>query len=86
MLPKVEIGVEEVPPPFGRWCSAGHVAVDKWSRGGPGTPLTDTLFYRVTSVNVTVCGTYCELCLTIANSMAAKTKMVIRNGTTKQLR
>lgn len=62
---------------------SGHVAAEYWAKEGPGTPLVATLFYRISSRDNSVNGTYCEMCMIIANAMAAKKKMEIRNGSTR---
>jgi hypothetical protein len=75
MQPRPDLQVKQVAASPGRWCASGHVAVESWSREGPGTPLVPTLFYQVTSVvDRKVNGTYCELCLTVANAMARENK------------
>lgn len=72
---KADLSVEQVPAPSSRWCSSGHVAVESWSKEGPGTQLEPTLFYRVVSINdAKVNGTYCEPCLVVAQAMARKSK------------
>jgi len=72
---RADLQVKEVPAAQGRWCSSGHVAVERWSKEGPGTPPVPTLFYQVTSVSDrNVNGTYCEPCMVVANAMAREKK------------
>lgn len=81
---KADLTSEEVSTPAGRWCSSGHVATEHWAKEGAGTPLVPTLFYQISSRDGSVNGTYCEMCLIVANAMAAKKKMEIRrNGSSR---
>jgi hypothetical protein len=70
---KADMTYREVPQPFNRWCASGHCAPETFPRNGPELPAEPTKFFSV-SGNGDIEGTYCELCLIVAQHIAQEKK------------
>jgi hypothetical protein len=66
MFLKPDLLQKEVDPPFNRWCASGHVA--------PLHQKNNNIirFFLIEGHNIS--GTYCELCLIVANHIANQDK------------
>ena len=62
----------EVDCPIGNWCDSGHRAPELFGRNGPDTDPLPMRFFMVNGKALK--GTYCELCLMIANKLAQNKK------------
>jgi hypothetical protein len=70
---KADLIFKEITAPHGRWCKSGHEAPATFRRDGPLAPDQPTKFFQVTSDKMPeVNGTYCELCLIVANAMSRR--------------
>ena len=68
---------KETEPPFNNWCASGHCAPKLFRRNGPNSPEEPTRFFHITGKGIN--GTYCEICLIVANYHASQNKKLITN-------
>ena len=73
LVPKNKLGLNNPNFPYDGRCKTGHIV----------PPNTRFFYISGTALSMSRWGTYCEHCLTIANSLATKQKEAKLNGDTK---
>ena len=69
MSGKPDLSITQTDEPAGRWCSSGHFPPETFEVDGEIIPMR---FFNINGNNIS--GTYCELCLKIANKFSTKNK------------
>lgn len=66
---QIDLTTKEVDAPADRRCASGHIAPEKFSREGPGTPALPIRFFRVIGSGTD--RIFCEPCYTVAAFVAS---------------
>jgi len=64
---KPDLKITQTEEPAGRWCSSGHFPPENFVLDGYVVPMR---FFKIESSNIS--GTFCELCLKVANRFKKK--------------